>query len=291
MLEYINVLIKMLELNKIYNMDCLEGLKQIDSEIVNLIITDPPYNINYHYIRYKDIRNDYWEWCSNWLKECYRVLHPTGSIYVKQQQKNSMRFGYLMEKIGFKFQNMIIWKNISGYPRKSRFVKSYEVILFFSKTDDFKFNTYAQTVPNKFRSWTPTRDKRLKGQMTDLWTDIKFVHTGAVVHPEAILKETDKLSRKSMEKAHPCQMPSGLARRAILFSSNENDLVIDIFNGSGTTTRAAYELKRRFLGTDIDKYYCNVAIKRLQQETMVGWDKQHNPNLNKEVAEVEATLT
>jgi len=249
----------MVRTNQILCVDCFKLLKQLKDNSVPLIITDPPYNTDYKYDGFKDSREDYWEWCENWLKECYRVLATTGSIYVKQHQKNIFQKGVLMQKVGFKFQNLIIWKNVSGFPSKNRYVKSYEGILFFTKSEGFTFNTYAQRAP--ITSWTPTKEERLKGQMNDLWDDIKFIYTGVQVHPEAILKLGTR------EKAHPCQMPLELARRMILFSSNKNDLVLDIFNGSGTTTLAAQQLGRKFLGCDINPEYCQIARNRLKQKT------------------------
>lgn len=254
--------------NNIYCIDCLEGMKQLPSDSVDLICTDPPYNIDYHYAEYNDTKPDYWIWCAEWIKECFRVLKPTGSIYVKQFHRN-IRFGVLLEDAGFTIRNTIIWKNVSCFPPKSRFNSAYELIFFATKTDKYTFNRYAETTKLEFRSWTPTRDDRLKGQLCDIWLDIKSIYTGSVNHPEVIFKEKDKLSRQSFNKAHPCQMPLDIARRIIKFSSNPGDLILDLFNGSGTTTRASYELNRQFIGFDTSEEYCKIARERLTQRRLI----------------------
>ena len=146
--------------------------------------------------------------------------------------------------------------------KKNKFACAYQPILFYNKSENYKFYQYAQTVPNEFRSWTPTRDERLKGQISNLWTDIKFIYVGTVNHPEAVFKEGTN------RKAHPCQMPLGLAIRPILFCTDKNDLVLDPFAGSGTVLVACKQLNREYIGFEISKDYCNITNKRLEQENI-----------------------
>ena len=90
-------------------MDCIEALKQIDDNSIRCIFTDPPYNIDYKYDQYQDNREDYWNWCEEWLKECYRILMDDGSIFIKQFNQNLLTFSRLMLDVGFKEKNIIIF--------------------------------------------------------------------------------------------------------------------------------------------------------------------------------------
>jgi len=251
----------MLELNKIYCMDCLEGMKYIDSNSIDLIWTDPPYNIGLEYNEYDDTKGDtdYYKWCSDWIKESHRILKPEGSIYIKMHRAKVFRIGVILEEIGFYFQNNIIWYTPSAFPQKTRYANMYESILFYSKAKDKVFNTYAETRSKEDRSWTPTKEYKLKGQMGDVWVDITKVYNGVVTHPEALLTNEGA-------KIHPCQMPLNLARRSIKFSTNVGDIVVDLFAGSGTTLVAAKQERRNFIGFEIDAKYVELCNKRLQQK-------------------------
>lgn len=252
----------MLEMNKIYCMDCLDGLKLIEDNSIDLIWTDPPYNIGLEYEDYQDTKDekDYFKWCDKWISESYRVLKPNGSIYVKIHRSRTFRLGVIMEENNFVFQNHIIWYSPSAYPQKTRYVNMFESILFYSKNNEHIFNTYAEVRPKEDRSWIPnSKEYKPKGQMGDIWRDITKVYAGVVIHPEAILK-------KDGSKIHPCQMPLDLARRSIKFSSNVGDTVLDIFAGSGTALVAAKQLKRNFIGFELSQLYVDVGNKRLQQK-------------------------
>ena len=261
----------MLKVNTIHQGDCVERMKQLDNNSVDLVVTDPPFNYNKNYGKtsndnLKEV--EYLEWCKKWIVECYRILKNEGSIYIKIAHKYSYKISNILEQVGFIYQNQIIWKNVSCFPAKTRFATLYEVILFFTKSKDYYFDTYAETIPNKFRSWTPTRDAKLKGQMGDIWLDIKAIYTGTVKHPEVILKRDG-----SNKKAHPCQMPKGLSSRAIKFSTKEGDLVLDPFGGTGTTAVTCKELNRNFISFEINPEYIKIANRRLEQGSIRDWLK------------------
>ena len=95
--------------------------------------------------------------------------------------------------------------------------------------------------------------------MKDRWDDIPFVYAGSITHKEAIIEPGTN------GKSHPCQMPEGIAKRAILFSSNEGDVVLDPFIGSGSTAVAAKLTKRHWIGIELSEKYCELARKRVAQ--------------------------
>ena len=226
-----------------------------------MFFADPPYNIDYNYVGYCDRRADYWEWCEKWLRECYRVLSDDGSIFVKQFSDNLLRFASLMKSIGFVEKNIIVWRNQSQANPQDRFLKEYEVIIFMTKTNDNYFDHFAMKNTRRKNGWGD--DRKVFGRFGDLWNDIKRVTAGNNHHPEGIYKNG------SGEKVHSCQMPQELTRRAILHTTKDGDVVLDFFNGVGTTTYEAKLHNRKFIDIEISDEYNKYAIQRLSQDTLL----------------------
>jgi len=251
----------MLEINQIHQGDSIELMKQIDDNSIKCIFTDPPYNVGYKYKSYKDKREDYFEWCKEWLKECHRVLKDDGNIFVKQFSDNLLKFSSLMLEVGFKEKNIIIWKNKSQANPKDRFLKEYEVIIFMSKTDSNYFEPFAMKDNRRTNGWG--KDRTVFGRYGDLWDNVKRVTAGNQKHPEGIYKEN------SGEKIHNCQMPQELVKRAIMHTTKKGDVVLDLFNGIGTTTYESKLRGRCWIGIEMDEYYNKYANKRMNQKTLL----------------------
>jgi len=247
----------MIKLNTIQKMEALEGLKQIEDKSINCIWIDPPYNINYKYDEYKDIRIDYFEWCLRWLKESYRVLKDDGSIFVKMWSRHLFKFNNVLEKAGFHFKNLIVWKRKSCANYPDKYLGGYEVIYFFSKTENNKFFPEGFLRDTQFlKRWDGT--KTYKGRLNDLWDDIKPVTAGNLKHPEGIYVEG------TGKKEHPAQHPEELVERSILCTTEKGDVVLDFFCGSGTTCAVCKRLGRQFIGFDISEKYVSVSNKRVK---------------------------
>lgn len=239
--------------------DVLEVLQSLESESVDMVFADPPFNVGKKYAgKSGDNRADYYEWCEAWVSECFRVLKVTGTFYHMTIDRHLERLFPMMGKYG-KFVNLIKWRNVSAEHDPRQFWNSTQPILMYAKSDEYKFNTYAQARSQKQMvvSWSKERAERTKGQMMDYWDDIRPVFAGSIVHPEAILKPGTK------QKAHLAQMPVGLPARAILFSTDEGDVVLDPFSGSGTTWEAAEKLGRVFIGIEREAEYVAMARERL----------------------------
>ena len=239
--------------------DVLEVLQTLESESVDMVFADPPFNVGKKYAgKNGDNRADYYEWCEAWISECFRVLKVTGTFYHMTIDRHLERLFPIMGKYG-KFINLIKWRNVSAEHDPRQFWNSTQPILMYAKSDEYKFNTYAQARSQKQMvvSWSKERAERTKGQMMDYWDDIRPVFAGSIVHPEAILKPGTK------QKAHLAQMPVGLPARAILFSTDEGDVVLDPFSGSGTTWEAAEKLGRVFIGIEREAEYVAMANQRL----------------------------
>lgn len=246
----------------LYRGDCLEVLPTLDCGSMDLVFADPPFNVDKEYSSYKDYREDYHEWCAEWIGGSFRVLRDTGSIYLMTISRHlGFTFGE-MEKHGI-FISQVIWKNVSGnHHNNKRFWLGYQPILVYGKTENYKFNPLAiRRDPEKENlkvRWGGYRTEP-KWQMLDIWDNVPFVYAGAIQHPEAILQDGTK------KKAHPCQMPEELSKRAISFSTDENEKILDPFMGSGTTGVSCVQLGRKFVGIEIDPKYFEIAVKRIEQ--------------------------
>jgi site-specific DNA-methyltransferase (adenine-specific) len=231
-------------------------MKTLPSNSVDLIFADPEYNVGKDYGVSKDDREDYYNWCFLWITEAFRVLKPTGSFYLKTIQDHLKNMLIFMDNYGI-MQNIIIWKNTS-MPSKKRYTRSYEPILFYTKTEKFKYHHDADGEPTK--AAMPYGKKVASFTMKDIWDDIKFVSGGCMASKEAILIPGTK------KKYHPCQMPLRLANRIIRASSDEGDICYDMFSGSGTFTVKAKELNRKYIATEINQDYIdNIINKRLER--------------------------
>lgn len=245
----------MVELNKVYNEDCLEFMSKIENESVDLVFADPPFNLGKDYGVDKDKRDNYYEWCAEWIKEAWRILKPTGSFYLMNIPSNLKETLIEMDKYGI-MQNIIIWKNTS-MPLKKKYTISYQPIVFYTKSDKFTYHHDADGEVTQ--STLPYGRKPKSFTMKDLWDDIPFIAGGCMASKETILEEGSK------RKAHKAQMPLRLANRIILASSNEGDTVYDIFSGSGTFVVKAKELKRNYIGTELNpKYIDEIILPRLK---------------------------
>lgn len=279
--------------------DNLPILRALPDESVNLIATDPPFNTGRH-ISAQSGRpaaeaefNDHWSWerdiDTEWLShlqshcpsalsvvetsretagdsmatylcfmavrlvEMRRVLKNDGSIYVHCDPTSSHYVKQLMDAVfGVdNFRNEIIWSYGLGGSSPKRYSRKHDVILFYTKSGRYTFN----------KPQTPAKSQRLKGQMkgaTDVW-------------------DIPSLNNMARERTgYPTQKPLALYERIIEASSNEGDLVLDPFCGSGTTLVAAERLGRRWLGIDSNLTAIETARGRLDAERLHPKEKTHN---------------
>ncbi|MEQ1861251.1 MAG: site-specific DNA-methyltransferase [Chthoniobacteraceae bacterium] len=227
--------------------DSIEVMSSLSNASVDLVIADPPYNLGKDYGNNRDLKawHEYEQFTDAWIQQAIRILKPTGSIYVFMGVRFiSKLFAALEDKHGLLFNSWITWHYTQGMGRKVGFSPRHEDILFFSKTRDFTFNLDAVRVPQKYYR---QRNNMAGANPGDVW---QFSH----VH---------YCSAERVE--HPTQKPEALMERIIRASSNPDDLVLDPFVGSGTTTRVAALLGRRWIGIDINPDYIALAHRRLEQ--------------------------
>lgn len=244
--------------------DVLEGLQGHRGQ-AQLVFADPPFNVGKVYSTSGDRRTDYSSWCETWIEAAFNAVGSRGVVAVMTLSKHLERILPAMATHG-KFINLVPWRNVSAAHNKRSFWNSYQPIAIYGKTVDWKFDTYAErrwnmkTIGGHPSRWA--RGYQEKGQLLDSWDDIRYINGGNNVHPQAILKPGRKKS-----KAHPCQMPEGLAARLIRFFTDPGDTVIDAFAGSGTMMVAAHKLGRRVIGFEREKEYFTLIRNRFDVNT------------------------
>ena len=258
------------EIFQLFNEDCLTGMKKMEDESVNLIVTDPPFNIGKKYDSpFKDSieKTKYIDWCKEWLTECIRILKPKGSLYLfNYPENNAYLLPFLDEQNSMLFKNWITWHyhvNTGNSPYK--FTRTQHSILFYSKSKepaDIVFNKNEVIQPYK----NPT-DKRIQKRM-------KEGHMGTV-HYDVFSEDEDDgadyikmniVKNVSKDKTeHIAQLPVGLIDKFVRASSNPGDIVFDPFLGSGTVAVSAMQNKRKFVGFEISPVYAKVAEERVKK--------------------------
>lgn len=265
-----------LPINQIICGDSVKVLNDQPEGWVDLVFADPPFNIGYLYHNYDDQKdvNEYVDWSETWMRAVYRALKPNGSFYLAIGDEFAADLcSVARRKIGFHMRNWIIWHYTFGQQTKKKFAKSHTHILYFTKEKpdpgmtNLTFNADAIRVASARQTTYNDRRANSKGKLPD---DTWFLRPQET-NPDAYFEpgcDTWYESRvcgtfKEREGWHGCQMPIGVLNRIILASSNPNDVVLDPFNGSGTTAVSAALLGRKYVGIDQSAEYVGYTQKRL----------------------------
>lgn len=238
----------------LYLGDCLEVLPLLENDTIDLVITSPPYNLGIEYEGYSDNMqwDDYFKWCERWCKELFRVLKLTGRFclnhylsYGNAEKRIApiMTLNTICENIGFKHHGLVIWYNLqlakwtawgSWLSANAPYVNSpFEGILILYKGE------WNKNKPNKK---SDISQREFIEACSGLWK----------------LPTPDR-------KLHPANFPIELPLRCLRLLSFQGDLVIDPFLGSGTTAIACEMLRRKWIGIEISKEYCDIAVERLKK--------------------------
>ena len=244
---------------------CLDLLRQIPDEKIQLVVTSPPYNIGKKYETRLSLR-DYIEQQRAVIEECVRVLSPTGSIC--WQVGNYVGDGEIVpldtvlypvfRDLKLKMRNRIIWHFEHGLHCSRRFSGRYEAIIWFTKTGDYVFNLDAVRVRQKYPG-----KKYFKGPKAG-----KYSCNPLGKNPGDLWVIPNVKSNHVEKTIHPCQFPVELIERLILSLTNEDAWVFDPFLGVGTTIVAAIRHGRRGAGAEIVPDYVKVARDRIAEESI-----------------------
>jgi DNA modification methylase len=288
--------------------DCLAFLKSLDDESVDLVIVDPPYFeiVKDSWDNQWNSEQEYLDWCEEWTTECFRVLKPGRCFYVWGTTKHDTFLRYklnvLNEVKGATYQNWIIWHYDWGGRTKKNFARKHEDLLMYSKGKEFLFNAddvleerAVKTNMGLQRKMNLLK-KKIAGHSFDekdqkSWGTYRFdkldsSEYGTVLQqlqekntkfekgkiPTDVWKKNNHTTSKEYAGWHPTQKPVALLERIIKANSNEGDVVLDVFNGSGSTTIACNRTGRTFWGCEFDKEYYDKSLVRIEE--MKEYDKQ-----------------
>jgi len=252
-------------LGELYNLDAVNFLASLESNSVDLIFADPPYNIKKAEWDTFESQKKYIEWCQKWIKECHRVLKPTGSLYVCGFSEILADIKWAASSL-FKGCKWLIWYYRNKANLGNDWGRSHESILHLRKSKEYIFNVDEVRVP--YNAHTLKYPNRTQAQSSQYANGKDYVWSpnpnGA--KPKDVI-EIPTISNGAWEKyAHPTQKPVELLRKIILASSNTDSLVVDPFGGSGTTYAVAEALNRRWIGNELSKEYCKTIKERLSDK-------------------------
>ena len=242
---------------RIIHGDALEVLQQIPDESIDLIFVDPPYNIGKNFAGRKDkwkTDKDYLDWCYQWIDLCIQKVKPNGTLYLMTSTQFMPYFDlYVRDKVTI--LSRIVWSyDSSGVQAKNYFGSMYEPILYCVKNkNNYTFNSDDILVEAK------TGAKR---KLIDYRKDPPQQYKTEKV-PGNVWDFARVRYRMEEYENHPTQKPISLLERIIKASSNEEDVVLDPFCGTFTTCFVAQQLKRRFIGIEIQEEYFKIGLRRL----------------------------
>ena len=257
-----------MEANMVYKGNCIDIMRDhIEPGTIDLIYADPPFNLSGKGLNLKNNKtggpfyemnkdwdvwtyDDYINFTYEWIKESYRVLKSNGSLYISCTMHNIGEILWTAKKLGFKVNNILTWYKTNSMPNitKRTFTHSTEYVCWFVKGPNWKFNYNQLKVLNEHK----TKDGKTK-QMKDF---IDFVEL-------PILQGKERVKNADGRAAHPTQKPEKLLEIIITASSDEGDIVLDPFLGSGTTAVVAKRLGRQWIGIESNKEYVTMAINRI----------------------------
>lgn len=247
----------------VYPGDCLDLLRTIPTESLQLVVTSPPYNIGKEYE--KRLHLDlYLRQQAQVIAECVRTLSPRGSIC--WQVGNYVDGGTItpldtvlypiFSSLGLRMRNRIIWHFEHGLHCTRRFSGRYETIIWFTKSDDYVFDLNAVRVPQKYPG-----KKYFKGPKAG-----QYSCNPLGKNPGDLWVIPNVKSNHVEKTEHPCQFPVELIERLVLSMTNKGDWVLDPFLGTGTSIIAAIRHDRRGAGAEVVPNYLNLARRRIEQE-------------------------
>ncbi|HEY7552262.1 MAG TPA: DNA methyltransferase [Hyphomicrobiaceae bacterium] len=246
--------------NRILVGDCIEALRGLAAESVDLVFADPPYNLQLERDLLRpnntvvDGVDDAWDkfetfadydrFTRAWLAECRRVLKPDGAIWVIGSYHNIFRLGAALQDLGFWIQNDIVWRKTNPMPnfRGKRFTNAHETLVWAGRGR--------------------------KARVTFNYEAMKALNDDLQMRSDWLLpicSGPERLKDGAGRKAHPTQKPEALLYRVLLASTNPGDLVLDPFFGTGTTGAAAKRLGRRWLGIEREAAYAAAARARIDK--------------------------
>lgn len=237
-------------INEIINGDSLKLFRNIPDNSIDMTFADPPFNLKKKYSVYKDQLDiqEYLDWCDKWIFEMVRVTKPTGSIFLHNIPKWLTYYSNTLNKLA-KFRHWISWEAATAPMGKTLQPAHYGILFYTKEQKNSKIYELRRPHSRDRKSGFLAKDYGGKKDLlhpfgpliSDVWTDIH------------------RIKHNTKRDPHPCQLPIHLLDRLILLTTNENDIVLDPFMGTGTTAISAKRLGRNFIGFELDEKYTTIA--------------------------------
>ena len=242
--------------NRIVQGDCLTIFKNIPDNSVDMTFADPPFNLKKNYRSYKDRleSQEYLDWCKKWISEMVRVTRPTGSIFIHNIPKWLTYYAAFLNELAH-FKHWISWDAPTAPMGNSLQPANYGILFYGKEEKGTKINElrYPHKRDRKqgflLKDYGGKKDKLhpFGPLVSDVWTDIH------------------RIKHNKKRDSHPCQLPVHLLDRLILLSTDENDIVLDPFLGTGTTAISAKRMGRKYIGFEIDSTYVKISKGKLDR--------------------------
>jgi len=245
-------------INKIHKLDCIVGMENLPDECADLVIADPPYNLNKNFGDWNESeRKEEWlPWSKKWLDQVKRILKPGGNVFVYGIHHHLCWLQCYMYEIELSYRRQIIWfyeNGFAGYSSRT-LAAHYEPLLWFSKGEKYTYHPIREPYKSEDRLrykitkngkvWKPNPEGRMAG---DVWN---FPTLAGQRFREEKVK-------------HPTQKPLSISTRIVKHFSNEGDLIVVPFAGSGSECLAALMENRNFIGYELNPNYIEIAEKRI----------------------------
>jgi site-specific DNA-methyltransferase (adenine-specific) len=256
-------------LDTIQHQDCIAGMKLLGEATVDLAFADPPFNIGYDYDVYEDQLEGekYLAWCRQWTAEVVRVLKPDGTFWLAIGDEYAAELKVLLQREHRLFcRSWVVWYYTFGVNCKLKFSRSHAHLFHMVKDrEQFTFNVEAIRVPSARQLVYGDRRASPDGRLPDDTWILRPQDLPDGFGPQENTWYFPRVCGTFKERAgwHGCQMPEQLLGRIIRACSNEGQLVLDPFAGSGTTLAVAKKLGRCYLGFELSKRYAQQIKKRL----------------------------
>lgn len=273
------------ELGRVHPVDCVKGLASMRAGSVDLAFADPPFNIGYDYDVYDDRRAsaEYLAWSRRWIDGVIRVLKPEGTFWLAIGDEYAAELKVLCTReLGLHLRNWVVWFYTFGVHCTKKFTRSHAHLFYFVKDPKaFTFNAGAVRVPSARQLVYADKRAEPEGRLPDdTWMHPAALPPGTPAWDGFVLRPQDVPERfppysdtwyfsrvagtfHERRGWHGCQMPEQLLGRIVRACSNENEVVLDPFGGSGTTLAVAKKLGRRFVGFEMSEVYAKNIAARL----------------------------
>ena len=255
----------------LHNKDCIAGLKKISDGTVDLVFADPPFNIGYDYDKYDDRRasDEYLAWSRDWTAQVARVLKPNGTFWLAIGDDYAAELKVMLQQEhGLFCRSWVVWYYTFGVNCTQKFSRSHTHLFHMVKDKkSFTFNNDDIRIPSARQLVYGDKRANPKGRLPDDTWVLRPQDLAEGFTPHEDTWYFPRVCGTFKERAgwHGCQMPEQLLGRIIRACSNEGELVLDPFAGSGTTLAVAKKLRRHYIGYEISEDYAKLVRERLNK--------------------------